>query len=54
MADTAALLRELSSLGTEDDDSGASSPAPQSPRMPQRPAGGNDKKQRKKIGLFGL
>jgi DNA segregation ATPase FtsK/SpoIIIE-like protein len=54
MADTAALLRELSSLGTEDEDSDTSAGPPQSPRMPQRPANGSDKKQRKKIGLFGL
>jgi hypothetical protein len=54
MADTAALLRELSSLGTEDSSDDSSSGPPQSPRMPQRPANGNDKKQRKKIGLFGL
>jgi hypothetical protein len=55
MADTAALLRELSSLGTEDGDEDSSTPGPpQSPRPTQRPAAGADKKQRKKIGLFGL
>jgi hypothetical protein len=56
MADTAALLRELSSLGNEEGDSDSSSAPPPSPRVPQRPAQGtgNDKKQRKKIGLFGL
>jgi hypothetical protein len=55
LADTAALLRELSSLGTEDGDEDSSSPGPpQSPRPAPRPAAGADKKQRKKIGLFGL
>jgi hypothetical protein len=54
MADTAALLRELSSLGTEDSDSDTTSGPPQSPRPAPRPANGSDKKQRKKIGLFGL
>ncbi len=50
IADTAALLRELSSL-TIDDDPEAKSPA--SPRAP-RPAAPDPKKVKKKIGLFGL
>jgi hypothetical protein len=53
MADTAALLRELSSLGNEESDPDPAAGA-QSPRPMQRPNAGNDKKQRKKIGLFGL
>jgi hypothetical protein len=48
-ADTAALLRELSSLGVEDDDRPAMSSAPRAPRPNQV-----DKKAKKKIGLFGL
>jgi hypothetical protein len=48
-ADTAALLRELSSLGIDDDEPSAPT-ATQRPRQ-QAPA---DKKQKKKIGLFGL
>ena len=52
MADTAALLRELSSLGTEKT-SRAPGPPP-APRPMPRPDAGADKKQRKKIGLFGL
>jgi hypothetical protein len=50
MTDTAALLRELSSLGVEDD------PAPASPAArsaPHRPSVAEPKKK-KKIGLFGL
>ncbi|HVY09144.1 MAG TPA: DUF4388 domain-containing protein [Mycobacteriales bacterium] len=49
-ADTAALLRELSSLGVEDDPAaGAAAAIPQRPRPQQV-----DKKAKKKIGLFGL
>jgi hypothetical protein len=51
-ADTAALLRELSSLGVEDDP--LTPPATPAPRGPGRPPPAPDKKQRKKIGLFGL
>ena len=48
MADTAALLRELSSLGVDDET--PSAPAPASPR-PIRPAVPEKKKKR---GLFGF
>ncbi|HEX4654429.1 MAG TPA: DUF4388 domain-containing protein [Mycobacteriales bacterium] len=53
MADTAALLRELSSLGLEDEPSPPSSPSsprPPAPR-PSRPAASEKKKKR---GLFGF
>jgi hypothetical protein len=54
VADTAALLRELSSLGNEDDDDDHGGPsAPSSPRAPRLPSP-DEKKARKKIGLFGL
>jgi hypothetical protein len=47
-ADTAALLRELSSLGIDDDE-------PSAPTAAQRPRPAPvDKKQKKKIGIFGL
>jgi hypothetical protein len=49
MADTAALLRELSSLGLEDDPAPAPSARPPAPRAP-RPAAADKKKKR---GLFG-
>jgi hypothetical protein len=49
-ADTAALLRELSSLGVEDDDRPALNAAPRAPR----PNHVDPKKAKKKIGLFGL
>jgi hypothetical protein len=49
-ADTAALLRELSSLGGEEPRE-ATPPAP--PARP-RPTAAPEKKQKKKIGLFGL
>jgi hypothetical protein len=55
MADTAALLRELSSLGTEDSESSPANQPPGGRPVPPRPQSAfNDKKQRKKIGLFGL
>jgi hypothetical protein len=57
LADTASLLRELSSLGFEDD------PAPSSPRpsagqgpgtaTPPRPTAASAAQQKKKRGLFG-
>jgi hypothetical protein len=48
--DTASLLRELSSLGGDDDDH-----APSGPAIPSRPRpNAPDKKVKKKIGLFGL
>jgi hypothetical protein len=52
--DTAALLRELSSLGTEEEERPLA--APVAPRAVNRPTNGNgnDKKAKKKIGLFGL
>ncbi|HWA65349.1 MAG TPA: DUF4388 domain-containing protein [Mycobacteriales bacterium] len=49
--DTAALLRELSSLGVEDDNRPPA--APVAPRAP-RPSQADAKKAKKKIGLFGL
>ena len=54
-ADTAALLRELSSLGLEDggeQQSALSSSTPPPRPRPTSPA--TDKKAKKKIGLFGL
>jgi hypothetical protein len=48
VADTAALLRELSSLGVEDD---PPPPTAHAPRPPQRPTAADAKK--KKRGLFG-
>jgi hypothetical protein len=51
--DTAALLRELSSLGVEDADRPAAAAAAAMPRAP-RPASVDPKKAKKKIGLFGL
>jgi hypothetical protein len=50
MADTAALLRELSSLGGDDDREPS---GPTTTRAPRTTAT-NDKKVKKKIGLFGL
>ncbi|HEX3898860.1 MAG TPA: DUF4388 domain-containing protein [Mycobacteriales bacterium] len=50
-ADTAALLRELSSLGLEDDDRPVMSNS--APRA-SRPSQVDPKKAKKKIGLFGL
>jgi hypothetical protein len=50
MADTAALLRELSSLGVEDDDSPSPPASPSAPRQ-VRPAAPEKKKKR---GLFGF
>jgi hypothetical protein len=47
--DTAALLRELSSLGMEDDDR----PAPSTPAPPQRPRPAAVPDKKKKRGLFG-
>ena len=52
MADTAALLRELSSLGIDDDAPSAGPPAPRGPMRPPTPAPAASKK--KKRGLFGL
>jgi hypothetical protein len=49
MTDTAALLRELSSLGVEDDPPPVSSPPPRAP-APRAPAAVDKKKKR---GLFG-
>lgn len=49
--DTAALLRELSSLGNDDDRDAVSGPT--TPSRP-RPNAAPDKKAKKKIGLFGL
>lgn len=52
-ADTAALLRELQSLGAEEDAPASLMAATPPPRpRPNNPA--NDKKVKKKIGLFGL
>jgi hypothetical protein len=51
MADTAALLRELSSLGVDDGPPRGESPPPPN-RAPRAPT--PDKKVKKKIGLFGL
>jgi hypothetical protein len=51
--DTAAILRELSSLGTEEADEQPLA-APFAARAANRPHNGNDKKVKKKIGLFGL
>jgi len=54
-ADTAALLRELSSLGLEDGGEQQSALAASSPPPRPRPTSpGTDKKAKKKIGLFGL
>jgi hypothetical protein len=50
-ADTAALLRELSSLGLEDDDRPVMS---NSAQRASRPSQVDPKKAKKKIGLFGL
>jgi hypothetical protein len=50
MTDTAALLRELSSLGVEDDAPSAPAPAPRSPSRPSTPTIDPKKKKR---GLFG-
>jgi hypothetical protein len=51
MADTAALLRELSSLGLDDDPPAAPTP----PRAPSRPpAAPSAPAKKKKRGLFGL
>ena len=50
MTDTAALLRELSSLGGEEDAPPPSAPAPRSPSRPSAPAIDPKKKKR---GLFG-
>jgi hypothetical protein len=50
MADTAALLRELSSLGLDDEPPSV----PPSPRMPARPPQPGVDKKKKKRGLFGL
>jgi hypothetical protein len=49
-ADTAALLRELSSLGSDSDGPAA----PTTTRAPRTQAEKGDKKAKKKIGLFGL
>ena len=55
-ADTAMLLRELSSLGFSDDDNGPSTPpsggAPRSPR-PATPSPSSSDKNKKRKGLFG-
>jgi Domain of unknown function (DUF4388) len=51
-ADTAALLRELSSLGIDDDEPSAPT-ASQRPRPNGSEKNGSDKKAKKKIGLFG-
>jgi hypothetical protein len=50
LADTAALLRELSSLGFNDEDSGGKPPPPPPVTRPVQ-SGAPDKKKRK--GLFG-
>jgi hypothetical protein len=52
MADTAALLRELSSLGLDDDPPSAPPPAPRMP--PRTPAAAPAAQKKKKRGLFGL
>jgi hypothetical protein len=52
MADTAALLRELSSLGLEDEPAAPTPPAPRAPARPPAPSASPAKK--KKRGLFGL
>jgi hypothetical protein len=50
-ADTAALLRELSSLGLEDEPANAPPAPPRAPHRPPHPNGDGAKK--KKRGLFG-
>ena len=53
MADTAALLRELSSLGLDDDPPAApTAPAPRAPSRP--PVSAPSPAKKKKRGLFGL
>jgi hypothetical protein len=52
LADTAALLRELSSLGFDDDD--RREPAPSRPVAPPRPAQAAPEKKAKRRGFFGL
>jgi hypothetical protein len=51
IADTAALLRELSSLTVEEEDERRLKP-PAAPNRP-RPAANDTKKPKKKMGLFG-
>jgi hypothetical protein len=53
-ADTAALLRELSSLGLEDGGEQQSALSSSTPPRPRPTAPATDKKAKKKIGLFGL